>query len=273
MQSTGAFPHPPVRRRPWKGARALLVPTLVYLGVVAGGVTAFLAVAPLFGDRPHGDRPGSLGRVPAAGWADVAANAGSAVSTGAFLVLLFVLPGVLLAALVASSRRPMAERRALGGMAGLLLTGWWMAGVGGYVAAGWPLLAFGTLLGAVAGGWGLPGPLPSRTRRVLAGIPFLLLCAVPVEVVRGMGPRHAFAVYVRPDATHAQDAEVWKLALEHPDHPRAVQSGGRDASVDGAAVLVFTFRPRTPEHVRAAVRARVRASGLADSVVVLPALP
>ena len=275
MQSTGTPPHPSVRRLPWNGVRALLTPTLVYLGIVAGGVTAFLALAPVFGYRAFGDRPGpgSFGRVPAIGWGDLAASAGNAVSTGAFLVVVFALPGVLLAALAASSRRPAAERRVLGGMAGLLLTGWWMAGAGGYAAAGWPLPALGALLGAIAGAWALPAPLPPRTRRVLAAIPLLLLCAIPVEAVRGMGPRHSFAVYVRGDASHAQDAEVWTLAMGHPDHPRAVQSGGRDAYVNGSAVLVFTFRPRTPEHVRAAVRARVRASGLADSVVVLPALP
>lgn len=266
MQSTVAPPLPPVRQLLLKSFRGLVAPTLVYLGVVVGGVTAFLVLAPVVVGRP-----GS--RAPAIGWGDFAAHAGSAASTGAFLVILFALPGALLAALTAPSGRPAGERRVLGGVAGLLLTGWWMAGAGWYVPGGRPLLAFGTLLGLLAGAWALPGPLPPRARRVLAAIPLLLLCAVPVEVVRGMGPRHAFAVYVRGDATHAQDAAVWTLALEHPDHPRAVQSGGRGARVDGSTVLVFTFRPRTPAHVRAAVRARVRASGLADSVVVLPPVP
>lgn len=275
MHTTAAPPHPP----PWwllaKGFRGLVMPTLVYLGVVVGGTTAFLALAPVFGYLGYGDRPGPgwFGRFPAIGWADFLDSAGGAISIGAFFVVLFAIPGVLLAALTGLSGRPAAATRVVGGVAGMLLTGWWMAGAGWYVAAGGPMLALGALLGLVAGAWAVPGPLPPRTRRVLAGIPLLLLCALPVEILRDMGPRHAFAVYVRADATPEQTQRVWQFAMENPDHPRTVESGGAAGVVDGSAVLVFTFGPRTPEHVRAAVREGVRASGLADSVVARPPAP
>ncbi|HEX6912753.1 MAG TPA: hypothetical protein VF142_20265 [Longimicrobium sp.] len=275
MHTIAAPPHPPVCRLLAKGFRALVMRALVYLGVVVGGTTGFLALAPLFGYLAYSDRPGPgwYGRFPAMGWAEFVRNAGDVMSIGAFFVTLFVLPALVVAAVAGPSSRPPASRRVAGGAAGMLLSGWWMAGGGWFMAAGWPLAGLAAGLGLIAGAWAVPGPLPPRTRRVLAGIPLLLLCALPVEILRDMGPRHAFAVYVRADATPEETQRVWQLATEHPDHPRAVESGGAGGAVDGSAVLVFTFRPRTPEHVRAAVQEGVRASGLADSVVARPPAP
>ena len=139
--------------------------TAVYLLVVAGGLTLFLILSPLFGYLPYSDRPGPgwFGRFPAVGWAEFWSNAWRMLSYGAFIALLIAIGGALCALLIRGAeyfRAPVLAVRIGGGLVTAVVTAWFVMGAAWYIAlglAGW-VVSIG--LGLVAGAW----ILPRRTR-------------------------------------------------------------------------------------------------------------
>ncbi|MGH7647830.1 MAG: hypothetical protein ACREND_06910 [Gemmatimonadaceae bacterium] len=134
----------------------LLQSFALYLGTVVGGVTLFLIIAPLFGYLSYSDRPGPVwfGGFPALGWQQFWANAGDMLGYGAFLGLLFIIPGAV-AVLIAWGierwiRHPVLAR-GLAAVVAALGAGYWMLGAGWYIAAGPALLVVAVVLGGVAG--------------------------------------------------------------------------------------------------------------------------
>jgi hypothetical protein len=135
----------------------------LYVVIVAGGVTLFLIVAPIFGYVPYGDRPGPgwYGEFPALGWTEFWANAWGMLQYGSFLALLFVIPGTLGLLLIRGMQRVVSHQtaqRALTSLIAAVAAGWWMLGAGWYISAGWPLLVLSAFLGALAGAYVLALP-------------------------------------------------------------------------------------------------------------------
>jgi hypothetical protein len=139
----------------------------LYLATVAGGVTLFLILAPLFGYLPCSDRPGpgTFDRFPALGWQAFWANAWDMLGYGLFLGLLFLIPGAVGVLLIRGVERVVRRLLALRLLAATIaagVAGGWMLGAGWYIAAGPALLAVAVALGAFAGGWLLTGRASTR---------------------------------------------------------------------------------------------------------------
>ena len=139
----------------------LLKGTLVYLLVVAGGLTAFLIVSPLFGYLAYSDRPGPgwFGKFPAVSWSEFWANAWSLVPTGAFIAMLIATGGAFCVLLIRTMEHDGASLlavRVIGGLVTTLVTAFFVLAAGWYIALGTPAWAFSVLLAVVAGVWILP---------------------------------------------------------------------------------------------------------------------
>lgn len=135
--------------------------TALYLAVVVGGITLLLIFAPVFGYLPYSDRPGPgwFGRFPAIGWNEFWRNALEMLGFGAFFAMLLALGGVvcvLLVRVVHIIPVPSLVNRALSGVLCGLITGYFMLGIGWYVALGWPALLLSAALGVLVGAWLLP---------------------------------------------------------------------------------------------------------------------
>jgi hypothetical protein len=138
-----------------------------YLGVVVGGITLFLILAPVVGYLPYSDRPGPgwHGSFPALSLREFVSNTGAMLEYGLFLAMLFVIPGaaaVLVLRGIERLVRRHAWRRTWGACVGALFAGYWMMGAGWYIAAGLPLLVLAIILGGVAGAWFLTRPVEFR---------------------------------------------------------------------------------------------------------------
>lgn len=132
----------------------------VYLVTIAGGVTLFLIIAPLFGYLAYSDRPGSgwFGAFPALSWTQFWANAAGMLGYGAFLGILFLIPGAVAVLIIGGIERFVRHRvlaRALAALVGALGAGYWMLGAGSYISAGPALLFLALFLGGLAGAWSL----------------------------------------------------------------------------------------------------------------------
>lgn len=137
----------------------------VYLLFVAGGLTLFLIVAPLFGYLPYSDRPGSgwFGAFPALGWTQFWQNALKMLGFGLFIAMLIALGGAVIVGLIRLSERlkaPLLAVRVGGAIASALVTAYFVLGAGWYVALGLPAWIVSIVLGAIAGGWFLPRKRP-----------------------------------------------------------------------------------------------------------------
>jgi hypothetical protein len=135
---------------------------VLYLGIVIGGITLFLMLAPLVGYLPYSDRPGSgwFGVFPALGWQAFWGNAWRMLEMGVGFARLFVRPAMILAVVMLLFERLCHQRtvvRVLGGTLGGLIAGYFMLAIGWYIAADSSLLVLAVLLGAVAGITMLPG--------------------------------------------------------------------------------------------------------------------
>ncbi len=135
-----------------------------YTGVVVGGVTLFLILAPVVGYLPYSDRPGPgwYGTFPALSLREFVANTGAMLGSGLFFAVLFVIPGAVAVLVLRGVERfvhRLAWRRAIGTLVGALFAGYWMLGAGWYISAGLPLLILAVILGAFAGAWLLTRPV------------------------------------------------------------------------------------------------------------------
>ena len=135
--------------------------TLLYLAIVAGGLTLFLVLAPIFGYLPYSDRPGPgwYGHFPALGWSEFWSNALEMLSYGTFIALLIAIGGgvcVLLIRLAERFGAPLLAVRLAGGLLTAIVTGWFVLGAGWYIALGLPAWITATTLGLIAGAWILP---------------------------------------------------------------------------------------------------------------------
>ena len=130
----------------------------LYLATVAGGVTLFLIVAPLFGYLAYSDRPGPgwFGAFPALSWNQFWANAGGMLGYGVFLGILFLIPGAVAVLIIGGIERFVRHQvlvRVLAAVVAALGAGYWMLGAGWYIAAGPALLVVAIILGGLAGAW------------------------------------------------------------------------------------------------------------------------
>ena len=144
-----------------RGLWSFVKSVALYLGVVAGGLTVFLILAPLFGYLPYSDRPGPgwHGSFPALGWADFWANAVQMASFGIFIALLIALGGAIVVGIIRLTERfhaPLLAVRVGGAILSALVTAYFVMGAGWYIALGLPAWIVSILLGALAGGWFLP---------------------------------------------------------------------------------------------------------------------
>ena len=141
----------------------LVKSTALYLAVVAGGLTVFLIVSPLFGYLPYSDRPGPgwFSRFPGIGWTDFWDNAWHMLGFGLFIALLIAIGGavsVLFVRAVERTRAPVWLLRSAGGLMTAVVTGYFTLGAGWYIALSQAGVVVAMLLGAVAGALVLPHP-------------------------------------------------------------------------------------------------------------------
>ena len=137
----------------------------IYLLVVAGGFALFLALAPLFGYSPYGDRPGPgwYGTFPALSWPQFWRNAWSALTVGAFFAIYLALPALVAFCLVAGFNRLCANAlvvRTTGALVTGLITTYMMLGLGWYISLDWPGLIVAVALGIGVGVWYFPMKSP-----------------------------------------------------------------------------------------------------------------
>jgi hypothetical protein len=149
--------HVPVLRFLWD----LVKGTLAYLLIVAGGLTAFLMLSPLFGYLAYSDRPGPgwFGAFPAVTWSEFWANAWSLLPTGAFIAMLIAIAGVFCVLLIRTMEHDGASVlavRIIGGLVTTVVTAYFVLAAGWYIALGTPAWAFSILLAVTAGVWILP---------------------------------------------------------------------------------------------------------------------
>ena len=126
--------------------------------LVTGGVTIFLIFAPLFGYLPYSDRPGPgwYGSFPAMTFGEFTSNAWDMTVNGAFLAVLFIIPGSVAVLSFWTLRRFVRRPWLLRGTSALLVAAistYWMLGAGWYIAAGFALVALAGILGLLAGMW------------------------------------------------------------------------------------------------------------------------
>jgi hypothetical protein len=126
--------------------------------LVTGGVTLFLILAPLFGYLPYSDRPGPgwYGSFPALSLTEFTSNSLDMIVTGAFLGLLFLIPGSVAVILLSILRRLIQRAWLLHASSAILaaaISMYWMLGAGWYIAAGQTLVAVSGILGLLAGLW------------------------------------------------------------------------------------------------------------------------
>lgn len=137
--------------------RFLKSPAL-YLVTVGGGVTLFLIITPVFGYLSYSDRPGPgwFGAFPALSWKPFWTNALGMLGYGAFLGILFLIPGAVVVLIVRGIERFVRYQvlaRVLAALVAALAAGCWMLGAGWYIAAGPELLFVAVFLGGLAGAW------------------------------------------------------------------------------------------------------------------------
>lgn len=133
----------------------------LYLGVVVGGVTLFLIVAPLVGYVPYSDRPGPgwHGSFPAMSWSQFLSHSRGMLGFSLFAALLmsqFAAICVLVIRLLERLRTPLSVVRFIGGVLTAFLSAYGWLGVGWYIAIGSPAVTLAIVLGALAGAWLLP---------------------------------------------------------------------------------------------------------------------
>ena len=133
----------------------------LYLATVAGGLTLFLILAPLFGYLPYSDRPGPgwHGTFPAMGWNEFWRNAYGMLAFGAFIAILIALGGAIIVALMRTAehfRLPLLGVRISGAIVSGLITAYFVLGAGWYISLGIAGWIVAIVLGVVAGGWLLP---------------------------------------------------------------------------------------------------------------------
>lgn len=133
----------------------------VYLGVVVGGVTLFLVIAPVVGYLPYSDRPGPgwYGTFPALGWSEFWSNAGTMLEYGLFFATImsqFAVVAVLVVrGMERVGRSPFVIRSVAAALVGAISL-YGIAGVGWYVSLGAPAVLLGCALGIFTGGCLLP---------------------------------------------------------------------------------------------------------------------
>jgi hypothetical protein len=139
----------------------LVLSTALYLAVVAGGLTIFLSLAPLFGYLPYSDRPGAgwYGHFPAIGWTDFWRNSWQMLGYGLFVAMLLAIGGVVCVLSIRAAERVRAPQwilRTFGGLLSAVVTGYFTLGAGWYISLSEPGLLVAVLLGAMAGALVLP---------------------------------------------------------------------------------------------------------------------
>lgn len=265
--STAMAARPRVLSVPYRVARTVLA----YVGVVAGGLTLFLMLTPLFGYLAYSDRPGPgwLGRFPAMGWGEIWRHAGSMISIGAFIAILYVIPGLFLLGLVrlAESRgAPPRRVRAGAAVVSAAFAGYWTMGVGWYYNGSPPVVVAGIALGAAAGWWVLPA---SAGRRVMAGgaiAALALLATIPAYALWDAGPPHTVVVRLRQDVREDDVKRVWKSAAAVDQ----LTSSGAGIDADGRRTVTITLHPRTRDEQVEAFRARMASMPGVESVRAIP---
>lgn len=130
---------------------------LRFSAVLAGGITVFLMVAPLFGYLPYSDRPGPgwYGRFPTMSLEQFAEHALNMLGHGLFLALLLPIPALMVVGIVRVCEAWFGRGGAMpavGALVGGLVGGLWMLMAGWYISAGAPLFSLAVVLGALAGG-------------------------------------------------------------------------------------------------------------------------
>lgn len=274
IDSPSAGPRPPgiapyrsIGLMLWRSVRVVLA----WLGVVIGGLTLFLALAPLFGYLPYSDRPGPgwYGRFPAVGWAEFWLHAWEMAGAGAFFAILFILPATLLV-LAVRACETMGMRagvvRVVAALLSALVSGYWAMAAAWYIAGAPVLGLLAIALGAVAGACVLPADAPKARVKRFAWVPVALFATVPVMVLWEMGPEHSVSVRFHPGASHEQVERAWRVARAEP----RFRSGGVSGEADGGQVLVFTLHPRASGDEQAAFRRRLARTPGVASVRVLP---
>lgn len=250
--------HADARWRPVPVLVRLVGAVLAYVGVVVGGLTLFLAFAPVFGYLAYSDRPGPgwLGGFPAVGWADFWAGAGEMAGAGAFMAVLFLIPAAILVGAVslleAVTKRAAVVRTAAAVLAAPL-TGYWALSAAWYISGAPVLGVLGLLLGGLAGAFVLPAAASRRAVRAAVAAALALFAVIPVQIAWEMGPAHRVEVRLSAAAQQEQVDRVWYAAGED-----AHFASGADASEPGGRrVLVFGLHPRTSREDRDAFRAQL----------------
>ena len=134
---------------------AVLKSTFVYCLLVAGGLTLFLILSPVFGYLPYSDRPGPgwHGSFPALTWREFWANTGSMLEFGLFFAILLAPAGAICTLVVrglGAASFPPLMRHVLAGVAAIVVTGYFVAAIGWYVALGVPGLVVSITFGVAA---------------------------------------------------------------------------------------------------------------------------
>ena len=134
----------------------LIGAALRFTGVLAGGVSVFLIIAPVFGYLAYSDRPGPgwFGSFPAISFSEFVANAAAMIPNGLFLAILLLLPALLCALTVRVAELfpiPLRAVQVIGGLAGGVIGAYWMLGAGWYLAAGEAMFWLALALGVYAG--------------------------------------------------------------------------------------------------------------------------
>lgn len=128
----------------------------IYELVTYGGLTLFLALAPLVGYLPYSDRPGPgwYGHFPALGWSAFWGNAGQMAGFGLFFAILALQFALPCAVCVVVADRYL-RRRWLSRLIAILLFGaitlYIMPAAGWYISLGAPSIWIGSGLGSLGG--------------------------------------------------------------------------------------------------------------------------
>lgn len=234
---------------------------LAWTGFVAGGITVFLALSPVFGYLAYSDRPGP-GWYGGIGWAQMPAVVAGALDFGAFFSLLFLIPATVALLATRSLERVIRRKRvrlAGGALVSGAVAGYLTMGAGWYISAGSALLVLGAALGVAAGVLVLPAAAPRRRINAAAAVTLALLSTIPMRVAYDYGDPLRVSVHHRKELDSARVQAIWRVA----EQSGRFQSGGT-----GRDGLELSFHPRTTARERARlVNALARLPGV-DSVLV-----